>query len=179
MSTQSIRRPVVLTAIALALVAGLLTFGTSACAQGDSQDDAGVIVGTYQPQQIAQATNFQQKLLQKMQGLQQRMQKAQQDGDQAAMQQIQGEARQMQQNATQQLLDDIKAVAPQVAETTGATIIATDVTYSSDEVTTKDVTQAIIDAMGAGSASDEPMGSMEDSMGGSMDQGSSDDSAQN
>lgn len=133
-------------ALALALAAVLL----APAADVSAQDDGGIVVGTYQAQQVAQAVGFQQQIMQQMQGLQQRAQEAQQSGDQQAMQQIQMEAQQIQQDATAELLADIEAVLPQVAEETGATIIATDVTWSADSVTTEDVTQAIIDAMGAG-----------------------------
>lgn len=134
-------------ALTLALVAVLLVPAAGVSAQDDG---AGIVVGTYQAQQVAQAVGFQQQVMQQMQGLQQRAQEAQQSGDQQAMQQIQMEAQQIQQDAAAKLLAEIESVMPQVAEQTGASIIATDVTWSAEDVTTEDVTQAIIDAMDVG-----------------------------
>ncbi|MGD2116468.1 MAG: hypothetical protein PVG07_15540 [Acidobacteriota bacterium] len=158
--SRSLQRTLAVAAIALVAFAGGLLLQADARAQG--AEDAEILVGTYQPQQVAQATNFQQKMMQQMQGLQQRAQQAQQEQDQAALQQIQQEAQQMQQDAANQFLADIEAVMPQVAESTGAQIIATDVTYTADGIATQDVTQAIIDAMNTNAGSGDAMG--EDSM---------------
>lgn len=155
MSRRSNRPLVAASAIAALALAGALCLLPAAHAQ-----DAGgtpIVVGTYHAQAVAQATHFQQNLMQQMQGLQQRAQKAQQDGDQAAMQQIQSEARQMQQDATQKLLADIEAVMPQVAAKTGTQVIATEVTYTGPGITKKDVTQDVIDALQAASSGDDSM----------------------
>lgn len=160
----TLKRTLTVAAVALVAFAGAFLMDSDLHAQGE--EGSGLVVGTYQPQQIAQATNLQQKMMQEMQGLQQRAQQAQQSGDQAEMQKIQQEAQQIQQDAADQFRTDLEGVMPQVAEQTGVQVIATEVTYTADGVTTKDITQAIIDAMGGG----ESMG--EDSMGGeSMGEG--------
>lgn len=129
--------------VLLAVVAVFLSFGL------DAQEDAvaEVLVGTYEPQQVAQAAGLQEQVMQQMSGLQQRAQEAQQAGDEAAMQQIQAEAQQIQQEAADRFIADLEAVMPQVAAATGATIIATDVTYAAPGVVTEDVTQAVVEAM--------------------------------
>jgi hypothetical protein len=164
----SLKRTLAVTGIALVALAGGFLLQTDAQAQGE--EGAEIIVGTYQPQQVAQAIDFQQNLMQQMQGLQQRAQKAQQEQDQAALQQLQQEAQKIQQDAAQQFLADVEAVMPQVAETTGADIIATEVTYTADGITTEDVTQAIIDALAdkAGSGDAMSEGAMEE---GAMSEG--------
>lgn len=144
MSVLSSRRLTALTAAVLTLALGIFALqpGVQAQEAGD-----GLVVGTYQPNEIAQAVGFQQKMMQKMEGLQARMQQAQQEGDQEAMQQIQTEAQQAQQEATDELLADIEAVMPRVAEQTGVRIVAVDVAYTAEDVTTKDITQDIVNAM--------------------------------
>lgn len=141
-------------AVVLFLAAGAFVAGSDLLAQ--SEPSAEIVVGTYQPEQVAQAVGLQQKMMQDMQGLQARMQQAQQAGDQAAMQQIQAEAQQIQQNAADEFLADVEGVMAQVAEETGATIIATDVTYTAAGVATKDVTEDVIAALGVEAPSTDP-----------------------
>ncbi|MDX1632147.1 MAG: hypothetical protein R3234_09810 [Thermoanaerobaculia bacterium] len=129
------------------------------------EEAAGLVVGTYEPAQVAQSVGFQQKMMQKMQGLQARMQKAQEEGDQEAMQQIQTEAQQAQQDATNELLADIEAVMPEVAETTGVQVVAVNVTYTATAVTTKDITQDIVNAMSGQAGSAEAAPTMDESAG--------------
>jgi Skp family chaperone for outer membrane proteins len=115
----------------------------------NAQEDASeIIVGTYDPQKVAEAVGYQQRVMQRMEGLQERMQQAQQAGDQQAMQEIQTEAQQIQQDTAMELVGEIEATMPQVAAATGATIIATDVAYTAPGVATEDVTAAVIAAMG-------------------------------
>lgn len=145
MSIRSIRPALVAGALTLLLAAGLLSSGSAVEAQAGS----GVLVGTYQPQQVAVALGFQQRVMESMQGLQERAQQAQEQGDQQAMMQIQAEAQQIEQQAVGELLAEIEAVLPRVAEEAGAGIIATGVGYTAPGVTTQDVTEAIIAALGA------------------------------
>lgn len=147
-------RSVFAAAVVLVLATGAFLAGSALLAQ--TGDAAEIVVGTYQPQQVAQAVGLQQQMMQEMQGLQQRMQTAQEAGDQAAMQQIQAEAQQIQQNAADEFLADVEGVMAQVAEETGATIIATDVTYTAPGVATKDVTGDVIAALGAEAPSTDP-----------------------
>lgn len=157
-------------AIALALATLLLAPALRAQEEGDIQ----IAVGVYQPQQIAQATGLQQQMMQQMQGLQQRAQVAQQEGDQAAMQQIQMEAQQIQEAATSDFIERLQAVLPGVAEAAGVQIIASDIGYAAPGVVTRDVTQAVIDAMSAVAGAAEggsAEGSMESSSEGARDDG--------
>ena len=163
---RSMQRTLVSSAIAILVLSAGLVLGPALHAQDDG---AKIVVGTYKAQEVAQAVNFQENLRQQIQGLQGRMQQAQQSGDQAAMQQIQNEARQMQQDATQKLLDRINSVMPQVAEATGAQVIATEVSYAAPGVSTKDVTQAVIDALKAAAPQDDGAMGAEDK-GGAMDE---------
>lgn len=145
MSLRSTRIVFAAGTLALALVAVLLS--SPLHAQGEPS--AEILVGTYQPQQVAEAVGFQQKVMQDMQGLQQRAQQAQQEGDQEALQQLQVEAQQIEQQAAARFLADIDAVMPQVAEAAGAHVVVTDVTYAAPGVATEDLTEAVIEALGA------------------------------
>lgn len=146
--TRRLTNPfVVSVGLAAALAVLVLVPGLSA---QEEAEDAQIVVGVYQPQQVAEATGLQQRMMEQMQGLQQRAQQAQQEGDQAAMQQIQMEAQQMQEDATNEFVERLGGVMQQVAESIGADLITTDVSWSAPGVTTQDVTQAVIDAMSAG-----------------------------
>lgn len=146
---------------ALVAAAGASLAGVDLSAQEEPSVE--ILVGTYQPQAVAQAVGLQQQIMQDMQGLEQRMQQAQQDGDQQAMQQIQTEAQQIQQDAAAQFLEDVDAVVPEIAEKTGVMVIATDVAYTAPGVSTQDLTQDVIDALGAAPAA--PEGQVEETPG--------------
>lgn len=147
MSVRSMKPVLATGAVVLALAAGAFLTGSDLLAQGD--EGVEIVVGTYDPQQVAQAVGLQQQMMQDMQGLQSRMQQAQQEGDQTAMQQIQAEAQQIQQDAADRFLADVEAVMADVAQGAGATVIATEVSYTAPGVATQDVTQEVIEALGA------------------------------
>jgi Skp family chaperone for outer membrane proteins len=134
----------VLSGIALAAVAGLvLTQGVTAQQAGTPP----VVVGTYQPQQVAEQSPAQAKLSQRVQGLQAEMQQAQQAGDQTELQRLQAQAQQAQQDAAAEFQSAINSAMPGVAESAGAQIIAVEVAYTAPNVQTVDVTQQIIREM--------------------------------
>lgn len=143
---RSLSQIVVATA-AVALVLGVVSSPTVSIAQ---EEAASIVVGIYNPQQVAQATGLQDEVMQQMQGLQQRAQQAQQAGDQEAMQQIQMEAQQLQQNAAAEFAANLETVMPGVAAQVGAQVIATEVAYAAPGVTTQDVTEAVVAALTAG-----------------------------
>lgn len=145
MSVRSQKTVFTVAVVALVLAGGASVAGFDLSAQGEPD---GLVVGTYDPQAVAQAAGLQQRMMEDMQGLQQRMQQAQQEGDQQAMQEIQAEAQQIQEDAANKFLEDVEGVMSQVAEATGAVVIATDVSYTADGVTTQDVTQDVMDALG-------------------------------
>lgn len=130
-------------------VAGILALALAPVLHAQEEGMAQLVVGTYDTNQVAQASGLQEQMMQQMQGLRERAQQAQQSQDQAAMQQIQAEAQQMQQDMAEKFRQRIEAVMPQVAEASGAQVIAAAVTYTAPGIETKDVTQAVIDAMKA------------------------------
>lgn len=119
-------------------------------AQNTGNADEAMVVGTYDPQAVAMQSGLQQKMQAEMGGLQQRMQTAQQEGDQAAMQEIQSEAGQIQERIVGEFESDLDGVMPGVAEEVGVKIIAVEVSYTADEVETKDVTDALIAELNGG-----------------------------
>ena len=124
--------------------------GAVLLAQNTGEADEAMIVGTYNPQQVAMQSGLQQKMQGEMAGLQQRMQAAQQEGDQAAMQQIQGEAGQIQERIVGEFESDLDEAMPGVAEEAGVKIIAVEVSYTADDIETKDVTNALIAELNGG-----------------------------
>lgn len=153
MSVRTLKPVLATGAAVLLLAAGAFLAGPDLHAQDD--EGAGVVVGTYNPQEVAQAVGLQQQMMQEMQALQQRAQEAQQSGDQQAIQEIQAEAQQIQQETADQFMADLEGVMAQVAEENGTAIIATDVTYTAPGVTTKDLTQEVIAALGGSAPTPE------------------------
>lgn len=153
MSAPSLARSTPLAAVLLvaALLSSFVLPGAAAAQEAESGDTS-MVVGTYAPDQVAQAAGIQAKLMEAMSGLQSRMETAQQEGDQEAMAQIRSEAQQIQQQITQDFIAGVDAVMVDVAESTGVAVIAVDVAYTGPGVTTKDVTDAVVEAMTAGTA---------------------------
>jgi hypothetical protein len=132
-------------AMGAAVFAVLVTLNTG-------KADEALVVGTYDIDQVAMQSGLQQKVQMEMAGLQQRMQEAQQEGDQAAMQQIQAEAGQIQERIIGEFEDSLDGVMPSVAASSGAKVIAADVTYTAPGIEVKDVTSAVIEEMNGGEA---------------------------
>lgn len=107
-----------------------------------------IIVGTYEPQRVAEQYGINAKLMQQMAGLQQRMQTAQQQNNQQEMQQIQAEAQQVQQDVIGEFEQKIEDALPAVAEETGVDVVAVQVAYLAEGIETRDVTNELIAEMG-------------------------------
>lgn len=135
----------------IAVAAVLTAFMAQNTTQAQEQT-SGIIVGTYEPQRVAEQYGINEKLMEGMAGLQQRMQAAQQQGDQQEMQQIQAEAQQVQNDVIGEFENEVEAVLPSVAEETGADIIAVQVAYVAEGIETKDVTNEVIAEMNGGAA---------------------------
>lgn len=148
---RSPSRRLTVLALAALLVGGLFVAGAA-----QAQD---ITVGTYDPEQVAMAAGVQQMMMERMSGLQQRAQTAQQTGDQAAMQQIQQEAQQIQQEIFETFSSDVESVLPGVADETGVSVIATEVGFTAEGVTTQDVTEQVVAAIQAKKGGGEAAGS--------------------
>jgi len=113
-----------------------------------------MVLGTFEPAQVAQESGMQAKMQammqEKMGGLRERAQAAQQSGDQAAMQQIQAEAQQIQMDAVKEFQDALDATLPKVAEEAGVQIIAVEYAFTAPGIETKDLTAEIVAALGGG-----------------------------
>ncbi|MBX3176946.1 MAG: OmpH family outer membrane protein [Candidatus Hydrogenedentes bacterium] len=142
MTPQRKRRIWILTGVCGAALAALLG------SQGTTRAAEGFAIGTFEPGRIAEATGLQQRLSEQIGGLQQRMQQAQQEGDQEQMQQIQSEAQAMQQKAVAEFEASIDKALPAVAEEAGLKLIAVEVSYMAPDITSKDVTDEVIEEMG-------------------------------
>lgn len=150
MKPQTITRAFAFSAVAIAaLLGGLLTQNAI---QAQEEEESGVVVGTYEPQQVADQSGLNEKLMQDMSGLQERMLTAQQEGNQQEMQQVQAEAQQIQQAAVADFEAQVEAALPKVAEDTGSDIIAVQVAYVAEGIETKDVTNEIIAEINGGVA---------------------------
>lgn len=149
MATRPTMRVLAFSTIAVAAV--LTAFMAQNTTQAQ-EEASGIIVGTYEPQRVAEQYGINEKLMEGMTGLQQRMQAAQQTGDQQEMQQIQAEAQQVQNDVIGEFEKEVEAVLPSVAEETGADIIAVQVAYVAEGIETKDVTNEVIAEMNGGAA---------------------------
>lgn len=137
-------------AAVLLLASALLALGPPAGAEAQSSPE--LLVGTFEPQQVARAVGYRQRLVEGMQGLQERIDKAREENDEEAMAQIQAEARRIEQDTANDLVAEIQAILPEVAESTGARVIATGLGYAAPEVTTRDITDEVIGALTAESS---------------------------
>jgi hypothetical protein len=132
---------------AAALVAFVAVHGGVSAQEADG---SGISVGTYNPQQIAQQSGIQQKMMQGMQGLQQRAQQAQQTGNQQEMQQIQMEAQKIQQQIIGEFQTGMNNAIATVAEKEGLDLVVIQVAYAAPGIQSRDITQAILEEMGLG-----------------------------
>jgi hypothetical protein len=109
-----------------------------------AQDEApGIVVGTYDPQQVAVQAGVQAQMTEQMEGLQQRMQAAQQAGNQEEIQRIQAAAQQIQDNVVAEFENNVNAALPAVAQEAGAQVIAIEVSYAAPGIETRDLTTDI------------------------------------
>jgi hypothetical protein len=106
-----------------------------------------IVVGTYDPQAVAEQAGVPQRIEAAMQPFQQRLVAAQQEGDQQAMQQIQVEAQQVQQTMAAEFFAEVGDAMPPVARRAGVDVIAAEVAYAAPGVTTKDLTTEVVRAV--------------------------------
>ena len=119
---------------------------------GAQEKKAGLVIGTFDPQQVAEQTGIQQRMMKAMEGLQQRAETAQQTGDQQAMMAIQQEAMQIQEQIAGDFEKEMTDAMPKVAAKAGVHAIVMEVSYSSDEVEVKDVTAQLLAELARGGA---------------------------
>ena len=136
--------------VAASLLAGsvLLSPGTGLGAQEESRP-RDLAVGTYRPGEVVRVLGFQEKVRERFQGLHENMEEARQEGNQEAVRDIQSEVHRARQEARSDLLSRIEGVIPEVAETTGVLVVAVELEYTAPEVTTRDITREIVDALTA------------------------------
>lgn len=144
----------VLGGVAIAALLGVLATQSRVTAQDEGS--AAMVVGSYNPQQIAQQVGLQQQLMAEMSTLEERMMNAQQEGDQQAMQQIQMEAEQIQGNIISKFEEDLDAAMAGIADDAGVQMIAIEIAWTAPGVETKDLTQDFVEAMGGAAAAPAP-----------------------
>lgn len=149
MSTRSL----VFGGIAIAAVLGLMA--SHATVRAADEGHAGIAVGTYSPQMIAQRVGLQEKMMAQMGALQERAMAAQAEQDTEALQQIQLEAQQIEQAVIGEFQADLDGAIPGVAEEAGVQIVAIEVSWTAPGIETVDVSSAIAEALGAPEASME------------------------
>jgi hypothetical protein len=133
-------------AAALAIAVGTLS---PALAQNEgssgSASDAQVMVGTFNQQQVIQP--YQQHLQQRMMKIRKEIQSQGQGQNQQQrrqqMMQAQKKMKKEQQKIQKRYQADLKKIMPQVAENANVELIVPSVTYKTDKVGTKDVTQQV------------------------------------
>lgn len=136
----SARRLLVLGGIAAAAIVVAFAPQSDLRAQGEAP---GIVVGTYDPQQVAVQAGVQAQMTEQMEGLQQRMQAAQQAGNQEEIQRIQAAAQQIQENVVAEFENNVNAALPAVAQEAGAQVIAIEVSYAAPGIETRDLTTDI------------------------------------
>ncbi|MGC9455400.1 MAG: hypothetical protein ACP5HU_11130 [Phycisphaerae bacterium] len=128
---------------------GLIVSSQLAAQTDESNNDADkLVVGTYDPAQAFQASPGQKELEEKARDAQAEANQAQQEGDQQKLTQISQQFRMDQQRIIQQFQSDVEEVMPDVAESEGVKVVAVEVTYTAEDVETRDVTEALVEALG-------------------------------
>jgi len=118
-------------------------------ARGQAADEAGLTVGTYDPQQAFQQYPGREQLMAQMQQLQQQFMQAQQQNDTATAQNVQQQVQRLQQTAVRDFQQAVQKVMPKVAQEAGTQIIALQVAYKSPDVQVKDVTATVVEKLKA------------------------------
>jgi Skp family chaperone for outer membrane proteins len=114
----------------------------------EKQAAEGLQVGTYTPQKIFQQSGGGAKLMEARRDAQKQAQEAQKNGDQKKLQKLQQDYRKKQMAIIQDFQKQVKAVLPEVAEKTGVEVIAAQVQYTAEGISTRDVTKQIVKALG-------------------------------
>lgn len=115
--------------------------------ESDDEADNVLVVGTYNPGEVFQASAASKELDDKAQAAQAEANQAQQDGDQEKMMRISQQYQMDQQRIIQQFQQDIEAVMPGVAKSEGVKLVAIEIAYADPDVKAKDVTGAVTKAM--------------------------------
>jgi Skp family chaperone for outer membrane proteins len=106
----------------------------------------GVEIGTYNPQAAFEKHPAQTRLMEIMETLQADLQKAQEQGDSAKAEQIQQQYEQERAQTIEQFHEDVNRVMPVAAESAGVSVVALEILYTAENVTTRDITPQLIGA---------------------------------
>ncbi|MFP3937147.1 MAG: hypothetical protein ACLFVW_02305, partial [Phycisphaerae bacterium] len=115
----------------------------------ESDDGDKLVIGTYDPAQAFQSSAGQKELEQKASDAQAQAEQAKQEGNEQKMMQISQQFQMDQQRIIQQFQSDVEQVMPEVAESEGVKVVAVEITYAAEDVQTKDVTEALVEALDA------------------------------
>ena len=116
-------------------------------AEVSNDDYAGLEVGTWDAQAVFQQHPSQKELNRAQQTAQAEMQAAQQEGDQQKLQQIQQKFEQTRGQVVETFYRDVNSAMPAVAKNADVKIVATEVTYTANDVKTKDITPQLIQSL--------------------------------
>jgi uncharacterized FlaG/YvyC family protein len=152
--------------LAAAALAAVVAVGQSTPAFADEHEgDAKAVVGTFNQQQALQP--YSQHFMAKRQKISQEIQKEMQAGGEGgnnrqkmmqARQKMQKRMQAARDEVRQRIDDDLAKVLPKVAEDAGVDVIVPEVSYKTDAVQTKDVSQQVTKALGEIAPKTQPTG---------------------
>ena len=104
------------------------------------------VIGIYNPEAAFQQYHGIQELIALSQRVQQEAQQAQAEGDQQRLMQLQQQMQQERMRVINQFQEDVRRVAPDVAQEQGLQLVAVEVAYVAEEFgEPKDITQEMVD----------------------------------
>lgn len=116
--------------------------------QDAPQEDAEVIVGTYDTEVAFQEHPAYEELMKALTDAQTGMQEAQEEGNQEKSQQVQQRYDQIRTQIIEEFRRDVEEAVPEAAEQAGVKVVAIEVVYKDDDVRTKDITKNIVESFG-------------------------------
>lgn len=123
--------------------------------QSEARPESAFQVGTYNPEEVFQSHSAQEELAEASQTARTQLQQAQQADNQEEMEGIQQEYQATQSRIVEKFRSDVDEKLPEAAEAAGVQVIATEVVYTAEDVETKDITPALIEALSEGNGEDE------------------------
>ncbi|MFP4027755.1 MAG: hypothetical protein ACLFWL_08200 [Candidatus Brocadiia bacterium] len=132
------------------LTLAVLAIAGATHVRAEGADNAKTVVGIYEPQRAFQQYPGRAKLMKAYQSVQKDMAKAREEGDQQKTQQLQQQLQQKQEEVIEEFENKVEKALPTIARKEELKLVATEVVYTADNVETKDVTTAVMEAIGGG-----------------------------
>lgn len=103
-------------------------------------------IGTYNPQAVFDQHPLKDKLMKQYGTIQKATQKAQKEGDQQKVMKLQQQFEQQRNQIIEKFHSDVDKAIPAIAKKNGIKVIALEISYTADDIATKNVTKQLMNA---------------------------------